>query len=113
MRIARMRYDHEADLLAPHEDELKMAAVVFNTPVTVDPGHWHRVQVSARTPAKLRARLGEVFAQLQGIGKVVVWRNSHYVVAGVDGRPHEVVDLVYGVPARHQTRVAAALAARG
>lgn len=114
MKIARMQYDHEGDLLAPHDHSLRMVAVLFDTPITVDAGHWHRIQVSGRTPEQLRARLGRAFAQLQALGEVAVWRNHHYVIDGVDGRPHEVVDLVYGVPLpADRTRVAAAIAARG
>lgn len=100
MIITKMRYDADGDLLAPRERDLDMKAVLLNQPVTVDPGHWHRIKIAAATKDQLMVKLATIAGQLRAIPGVAVWREQLSTMDRVDGRQQVVADLVYCVPAR-------------
>lgn len=98
--IGKLRYDADGDLLSPSPSDLRMTTVLFNTPVTTDPGHWHRIKVEGRSEQALGLRAAQVLRQLQAIEGLGIWQETKQTVNAVDGGTHQVIDLVYAVPDR-------------
>lgn len=99
MIIDRMRFDADGDLLEPQGWTLQKN-VPFGDQVTLDPGHWHRVRLDAFDPRRLDAMARTLQHQLAQVPELRVLRCSTRQMDSVDGRVHNILDVIYCVPAR-------------
>jgi len=96
MIIGRVKYDSAGRLQAPLPIDLKLNVPLWNSPVTLDEGSYHRIRISAKSEAALQARIRSTHELFQRTERLSVLSIDRSVVA-VGGRRDLVLDVVYVV----------------
>lgn len=96
MIIGRVKYDSAGRLQAPLPIDLKLNVPLWNSPITLDEGSYHRIRISAKTEDALQARIRAAHRLFQATRGLSVLSIDKRVVL-VGNRRDIVLDVVYVV----------------